>query len=347
MQQIGRATQEITQTTQQINETTRQISQAQRMQQTQQTQETLQLVVFMLVFKLMRSAANQQRQGQNRFLDEVSLSNAEEPSVRSSLPSSPSSILQDSPSASYDNPSSSSNVPKPPVSFPVPPVPSSTSLCWSSADFERTLPEVRRNTSSNEGRAPQDSSSCSNRCSCRCHHLRTVQITPRWLSSLFGQIYLQSPFFSSLFAAATCNDATCRRTRDALFAVKYQLPMWFFAVDAKLRIDAIPIHFCIQTPRAVANLDHFLYKYDAIRVHDIQKMLSLRQITLHDVDSNGWSILHVSLYTNIIDMRVLTVIIKHLFDRVTFGLDESATLDTIQYVLEAGAPKEWTIHSGL
>lgn len=173
-----------------------------------------------------------------------------------------------------------------------------------------------------------------------------IQATPRFLS-LFGTVYLQYALISLLTAATTCDNATCRRPRDALLAVKYQLPTWFFGINAEVRIDAIPIDFRIQTPRFVENLDDFLYQTGSLRVIDVQKMLSQRQITLHDVGYNGLSVLHVRCHRTITELHSLITVTKWLFRRVTFDLDELAILDTIQYVLEAGAPAEWTEGGGL
>lgn len=361
MQQIGRATQDITQITQQIthttlqiNETTRQsrtsqlqqIQPIQQIQQTQRTQQTLQLLAFMLIFKLMRSAANQQRQGQNQLFDDVTLSGVAEPTTGPPLPSSQSFIVQHSTSAPPADLPPLSDVA---ASFHVPSDPPATSQLSSPAAPDAPPPDAPYDTLLHAARyiprVPYDDSRCPRSCCCCCHHM--VQATPQFLTPLLGNLYLQSALLLSLFTATTCNDPACRRTRETLLAVKWQLPTWFFAVDAKLRIDAIPIHVCIQTPRVLENLDLFLWRQGCLRVDDMQKMLSSKQITLNDVDVDGRSVLHVRVYINISRMHALTMVTKFLFDRVTSDLEAAVTLDTIQFVIEAGAPAEWTQNHGL
>ena len=61
-------------------------------------------------------------------------------------------------------------------------------------------------------------------------------------------------------------------------------------MEATIRFECFPVHFCIQTPRVVDSL-HYLYE---ISLEDFKIKLSTRELTLRDVEPNGYSVLHVS-----------------------------------------------------
>ena len=71
--------------------------------------------------------------------------------------------------------------------------------------------------------------------------------------------------------------------------IKYCLPTWFAHIEALIKIEKFPVYFCIQTPRVVPSLQ-YLY---VISLDEFKSKLSDREITLHDVESDGYSILHV------------------------------------------------------
>ena len=73
--------------------------------------------------------------------------------------------------------------------------------------------------------------------------------------------------------------------------IKYTAPRWFAHVEATIRFEAVPVHFCIQTPRVVPSL-RYLYE---ISFDEFKVKLSTRELTLCDVQSDGVSVLHVSL----------------------------------------------------
>lgn len=131
---------------------------------------------------------------------------------------------------------------------------------------------------------------CPKECRCRCHRQLVAQPIPRWLSSWIGELYFPRTLLSSLWSAFhECNEWTCQRSRTSLKTVKYYLPTWFAQVEASVRFEALPLHFYIQTPRVVNSLD-FL---DTIGSDDLKQMLSARQITLHDTQADGYSLIHV------------------------------------------------------
>ena len=72
--------------------------------------------------------------------------------------------------------------------------------------------------------------------------------------------------------------------------IKYTAPAWFVQVEATIRFEAIPVHFCIQTPRVVPSL-RFLVD---ISFDEFKIKLTTRELTLCDVEPDWFSVLHVS-----------------------------------------------------
>ena len=72
--------------------------------------------------------------------------------------------------------------------------------------------------------------------------------------------------------------------------IKYTAPGWFAHIEASIRFKALPIHFCIQTPRVVPTL-HYLYE---VSFEEFRSRLGSGEATLRDVDPEGRSVLHVS-----------------------------------------------------
>ena len=73
--------------------------------------------------------------------------------------------------------------------------------------------------------------------------------------------------------------------------IKYTAPGWFVQVEATIRCEAFPVHFCIQTPRVVPSLAYLGY----ISFDEFKVKLSNRELTTCDVEPDGFSVLHVSL----------------------------------------------------
>ena len=73
--------------------------------------------------------------------------------------------------------------------------------------------------------------------------------------------------------------------------VKYTAPVWFARIEATIQFEALPVHFCIQTPRVVPSLNYLYH----ISFDEFKVKLSTRVLTLCDVQPDGFSVLHVSL----------------------------------------------------
>ena len=71
---------------------------------------------------------------------------------------------------------------------------------------------------------------------------------------------------------------------------RYYCPTWFAEIDAKIRFNCLPVHFCIQTPRVVQNLDWLAWA----TLDEVKQKLSSRELTVNDVEPNRYSALHVS-----------------------------------------------------
>lgn len=116
--------------------------------------------------------------------------------------------------------------------------------------------------------------------------------------------------------------------------VRYYPPAWFAHVEASIRFEAFPIHFCIQTPRVVTSL---IYLQD-IGFDEFRLKLSTREITLHDMDPDGTSVLHVRPMVVSTKYCVTSVHFQRLLYRECRLGD---AFDLITYVLAAGIPQDW------
>ena len=139
----------------------------------------------------------------------------------------------------------------------------------------------------------QTQGECPDVCPCRCHApSRDVQLVPKALRPWLGQLNVPPTLlaaFSSLFIP--CDHAECTRGRRQVQSIKYTAPGWFARIEATIQFEAVPVHFCIQTPRVVPSLEFlFTISFDEFKVK-----LSTRELTLCDVEPDGFSVLHVSL----------------------------------------------------
>ena len=133
---------------------------------------------------------------------------------------------------------------------------------------------------------------CPSRCPCQCHaSYRDTQLIPSPLRPWLGQISVTRALSPTLWlSACLCDYAQCARNRQYAHIVKFYAPTWFAHIEASIHFEKFPIHFCIQTPRVVPSLRDLGY----ISFSDFRAKLSTREITLHDIEPNGFSVLHVS-----------------------------------------------------
>ena len=136
--------------------------------------------------------------------------------------------------------------------------------------------------------ASERTSNCLEGCTCDCHS--DIRPIPSWLNLWLGKLNVPHSLAASLLPSVfPCNDVHCTRTQRNAGTVRYYPPVWFAHVEASIRFATFPIHFCIQTPRVVASLRHLR----KMTMAEFKRKLSLREITIHDVEPNGFSMLHV------------------------------------------------------
>ncbi len=138
---------------------------------------------------------------------------------------------------------------------------------------------------------------CENPCACCCHDTRLTRATPYWGSSWFGNLYLPRSFFHRSFAS--CNVQTCRRTHKScqLAKIKFFFPSWFLSVEMKIRLEAFPVHFYLQTPRRVPNMSPIFRCVVRMDIEGVRKLLVSGEASVNDVNEEGWGVLHVCFQT--------------------------------------------------
>lgn len=133
---------------------------------------------------------------------------------------------------------------------------------------------------------------CPPSCRCRCH-IPLIPLVPQFLRSVAGCLFVQHDWLSALVSARTpCNDRGCKRHRSNLLKIKYHCPAWFAHINAEIRTECIPVHFCIQTQRVVMDLGWLEFA----TLDTVKQKLSNRELAVNDVQSNGVTVLHVSTH---------------------------------------------------
>ena len=74
-------------------------------------------------------------------------------------------------------------------------------------------------------------------------------------------------------------------------------------VKADVEFESFSIHLAMNTPRVVEDLHSLWY----CSVDDFRKKLSTREITVHDVDEDGWPIIYVCCFS----MYALTALMHY------------------------------------
>lgn len=75
--------------------------------------------------------------------------------------------------------------------------------------------------------------------------------------------------------------------------IKYYFPSWFKQINVEIRVEnQSSIHFSLRIPRMVRRRD--LSWLRKATVDEVRAKLWSRELTVNDVDSNGFTVLHVS-----------------------------------------------------
>lgn len=132
-------------------------------------------------------------------------------------------------------------------------------------------------------------------CICACHRPSSeICPIPSWLNPWLGKANIPRTLPASLVPSwfpCQCDNPYCLKNQQKTPTVRYYPPAWFAHVEASIRFEAFPVHFYIQTPRVVPSLSYLLN----ISFNEFQIKLSTRELTLHDIEPNGRSVLHVRL----------------------------------------------------
>lgn len=134
---------------------------------------------------------------------------------------------------------------------------------------------------------------CPPSCRCRCHR-PPISAIPEWLHFVFGRAVIHHDWLSAIASARTaCNDRGCRRHRSNLLQIRYYCPAWFAQINAEIRTEHLPVHFIIQTPRLVKRRGLDWLKRATL--DEVRQKLWSRQLTVNDVEPDGYSVLHVRI----------------------------------------------------
>ncbi|THG93512.1 hypothetical protein EW026_g7742 [Hermanssonia centrifuga] len=168
-------------------------------------------------------------------------------------------------------------------------------------------------------------------CGCQCHRAASVWRTPKSLGSMVGNHYVKIPFPHRLWPGMVqCDVPTCKK--GWLMEVRSLLPYWFARVEMQTRVEALPVHFCIQTPRVNRDLGTHLNRMAFESRADVFKeLLYSRRVTINDVDTNGRSLLHLA--------------IMNIDNAITY-LQLNDVINAISYLLEVSVPREWQDDNG-
>ncbi|PSR72025.1 hypothetical protein PHLCEN_2v12091 [Hermanssonia centrifuga] len=163
-------------------------------------------------------------------------------------------------------------------------------------------------------------------CGCQCHRAVSLWRTPKSLASIIGNHYVKFPFPHRVWPGLVqCDVPTCKK--GWLMQVRSSLPYWFARVKMQMRFEALPVHFCIQTPRVNPEIDWRLSLMVLERGADVFKELFYSgQATISDVDVYGLSLLHFAIW----DIR-----------KAKTNRQLNNMIDAVSYLLEVGAPQEW------
>ncbi len=147
---------------------------------------------------------------------------------------------------------------------------------------------------------------CGIRCKCCCHDIRLTRASPYWLAPFFGNLFLPRSFFHRSFSS--CSLQTCRRTQKIrqMAKVKFFFPSWFIAVDMKIRLQAFPVHFCLQTPRRVPDTSPIFRCIMRMDIEGLKDLLVSGQASINDLDGDGYGVLHVRDKHIIVDMFLIS-----------------------------------------
>jgi hypothetical protein len=168
-------------------------------------------------------------------------------------------------------------------------------------------------SSANEGSNPSEwlrvRASCYRRtcrpwCSCRCHirrNIRTPGLMKQFVGSLFVG-YSGLPLFTQ-----TCNETQCQKRSGLRVVVSYQFPKWFWeqALFASILQGTMSgPEMLLRVHRTIPFASEtYQYTLDG-NVPALRRIFEQGKASPFDMDPNGQSLLHVSVYAYAFRSRI-------------------------------------------
>ena len=160
----------------------------------------------------------------------------------------------------------------------------------------------RNESSSNTIRIKLARNSCDSACGCVCHR-RSQFKSPRHLNAMLGSLFIG--YRASPWSTQTCSDSGCRQRSKELTYV-YAFPRWFLArilvVDMAYSQSRGP-ELCLRVMRVrpvrtgiFGHLRSNSSLGEERTLHHVKRLLNDGEISVLDVDAEGFTILHVRLW---------------------------------------------------
>ena len=143
-------------------------------------------------------------------------------------------------------------------------------------------------------------SSCDSACGCVCHR-RSQFKSPRGLNALLGSLFVG--YQAAPWSTQTCSNSDCRQ-RSKKFTYVYAFPQWFLArilvVDMAYSQSRGP-ELCLRVMRVrPRSTDGFRIMTLGLSgedmVHQLKRLVNDGEISVVDVDTENFTILHVRLW---------------------------------------------------
>ena len=138
--------------------------------------------------------------------------------------------------------------------------------------------------------------SCDSACRCVCHR-RSQFKSPRSLNALLGSLFVG--YQASPWSSQTCSNSDCRR-RSKKFTYVYAFPGWFLArilvVDMAYSLSKGP-EMCLRVMRVRSEGFNPFWDWKlptrTSAAHHLERLLSDGEISVLDIDTQGYTLLHV------------------------------------------------------
>ncbi|KAJ3543877.1 hypothetical protein NM688_g5807 [Phlebia brevispora] len=142
-------------------------------------------------------------------------------------------------------------------------------------------------------------------------------VAPQGVYPWLGSLSVRSQPPPGLQRCGQCNKPSRKCGHSDVLVVEYNPPPWFAEIWAEVRCSTIPVHFSIRTPRQVDSLAWLCHA----TLEDVKMKLQSRELTVNDVEPNGFTVLHKMMFRAIADTSGASISILELL------LDQSANTE--------------------